>query len=177
MSRQSKLGRPPTVPWAEIDADLRAGMRPRDASLKWGIQDTHLSKRRKTIGLPPLRRGRRSGEGNSVPRSPTTTRITEMLAAGRSKREVARELGLSEGTVQHAKRRWIDGVVGRAGRSAAARAGSEKRGTWATATLDGLTLTLEAWSARTGIKVETIAYRLRRGWSTVDALTMKPRGG
>ena len=37
-------------------------------------------------------------------------------------------------------------------------------------TLNGVTKTVEQWSAETGIKANTIIYRLRRGWPVERAL-------
>ena len=43
-------------------------------------------------------------------------------------------------------------------------------------TWNGETLTLVAWSQRTGIRVETLLHRCRKGWSVERVLTT-PRGG
>ncbi len=42
-------------------------------------------------------------------------------------------------------------------------------------TLNGETLCLSEWAARTGINDSTIADRLRKGWTTEQALTTPPR--
>lgn len=44
-------------------------------------------------------------------------------------------------------------------------------------TLDGKTRTLSEWSEDVGIKRETIAMRLRLGWSNKEALSIKPKYG
>ena len=44
-------------------------------------------------------------------------------------------------------------------------------------TWNGETLTLVAWSQRTGIRVETLLHRCRKGWSVERVLTTPPGGG
>jgi len=43
-------------------------------------------------------------------------------------------------------------------------------------TYAGKTLTIRQWSERTGIKIGTIGFRLREGWTVEDALSI-PTGG
>jgi hypothetical protein len=44
-------------------------------------------------------------------------------------------------------------------------------------TWNGETLTLVEWSQRTGIQVETLLQRCRKGWSAEQVLTTPPGGG
>jgi hypothetical protein len=44
-------------------------------------------------------------------------------------------------------------------------------------TWNGETLTLIGWSQRTGIRVETLLRRCRKGWSVEQVLTTLPGGG
>jgi hypothetical protein len=44
-------------------------------------------------------------------------------------------------------------------------------------TWNGETLTLIEWSRRTGIRVETLLRRCRKGWSVEQVLTKLPGGG
>lgn len=41
--------------------------------------------------------------------------------------------------------------------------------------LDGVSMTMARWADKTGIGVGTIWYRLKLGWPTRDALTIKPK--
>lgn len=42
-------------------------------------------------------------------------------------------------------------------------------------TIKGKTLTLDQWSARTGIKRSTIANRIARGWTSAQAVELERR--
>jgi hypothetical protein len=44
-------------------------------------------------------------------------------------------------------------------------------------TWNGETLSLVAWSQRTGIRVQTLLHRCRKGWSVERVLTTPPGGG
>jgi hypothetical protein len=44
-------------------------------------------------------------------------------------------------------------------------------------THDGLTQCLKAWEESAGISMQVISYRLKRGWSVAQALTITPRHG
>lgn len=99
------------LPWAEIDADLRAGMRTRDVSKKYGTGESYIGKRRRELGLPAQRRGRRRGDVDSIARSPITEIIVEKLKDGRNAAEAAVEVGVSYSTAVRAKQRWIHGVT------------------------------------------------------------------
>lgn len=165
------------ISWKAVDAALLAGMRPRDVRAKFGVSLRAIRTHSIKLGIPPRRPGRQAGDGDRAPRSAVTDVLVDRMDnIGRSQRAAATEIGVSKGTAGHAHTRWVRGVVGRAGRGPVGRAGKEKRGTKATATWNGETLTLAAWSERTGLKVDTIAYRLRVGWPVWRALTEAPAG-
>ena len=87
--------------------------------------------------------------------------------------EWARKTGVSiEAIYRRIRHGWSDErcIVGPSRKSGGGKPGSGRRpGIFLT--MDGETLSVKEWSANTGLTIDTIYGRIRKGWSTRDVLT------